>query len=1349
MSINQPGFEVIQRIATVSPTIMRPTLVPVCMGICNQVIEAYALDANGNQILNSSAHVSLPGILIASSAGPYLLLNTKTLIVSYKGGPAQTFTFVDNGAIGLTALQCKDQINSATVKPAGWAPYVHTSGASTYLMLKTVLPGDGEDLKVLGGTANSVFGFNDQFEVFGVGSYKNDDIYAAQTNFPDPRNLDDDDLDIDETTIRAFLSLGTTASSTQLQELKTTESFLRAGKDAVVAGGSAITFPTTTLTGKIIEATLLLGQAEKTYTFTHEYYGIDDTKIVTDAVLGAFPGTWNGEVLNFKVAGVSKSCTFVNPANADDVVDQINAAAGSIVCFRSTSAGVPAAAGNQITFQGGGKLWDGSTYIELINTGSTAWTNMGLTTAADRGSSLVRAINLGLGATVASENATVSDKLELASANGYLKVGDGTANTLLKLTDNTTRYAAAAVDDGDGDTLSPLLRFYGQTFSSSASAAEMTGTTRIGTPDIHKLDLIVGEDGNSNQTIEFDGGPIVPALVYNGAGLLVTDTLGMIVNGVAVKHTFTAAPAIAVAIAEINATAGQAVCYRSLQTGVADAAGTYIAFQVGGAVSVGGSIVLDISESTTDAWTALGISSPFASHKDIPQCLGNPLVSTNTVTFAALNTEILELYVGGKYIKTTFGVCASVQDAVDDINAAAAEIVCYPCTVAGVYDAAGTYIAFQVGGAEPTGGEVMAFFSDESTAWANIGFTGTVNLYQPLTALLAVINGTMGAGFAVASAGRLKMASAIIGDESKVELGLGTANTKLGLTDNDYEVGNPFPPAAADAVYCEGTFVGYILAAMPGGVGTDLKLDREVTHATYLKKYWYIQAREISSTAAGITRPTADLTINTAGDAAIKHDVVRDTYGEPITTALATLLLTYTGLRLDVTSRASSNPDLLTFETTTELQAALAPITTDNPLGLGMNFMMVNATSVECSGLGIDAKAADMAMGTLAAWQRAFTFLEAKEVYAIAPLTHDETVHGYGDAHIDKMNASDECGERIIFMCPEEPDRVLSQVIASGTDGDWTGANTFDTKVSGIAQALSALGINPAAIDASDGVYLDIALDAKNYNLSALSGTSISIRTSFSPGENDDSFYSITALPITLVSESFSILVRGELLLDTNGDPDFDAIATQYAALGQKYQYRKTFIVAPDEWTASVGGLSTLLPGYYMTAAIAGMVGQQPPQQPFTNFPILGGTSVTRHKRFTRNQLNTMAGGGIYWIIQDTDTSAIKCRHQLSTDVSSIERRELSITKVLDFVSKFMRLGLRSYIGRFNITQAFMDTIAAVIKGQLNFLIDAGILIGAEVSTIAQDANNPDTLLISIVCEIPYPCNYIRLTLVV
>jgi hypothetical protein len=173
-----------------------------------------------------------------------------------------------------------------------------------------------------------------------------------------------------------------------------------------------------------------------------------------------------------------------------------------------------------------------------------------------------------------------------------------------------------------------------------------------------------------------------------------------------------------------------------------------------------------------------------------------------------------------------------------------------------------------------------------------------------------------------------------------------------------------------------------------------------------------------------------------------------------------------------------------------------------------------------------------------------------------------------------------------------------------------------------------------------------------------------------------------------------------------------------------------------------------IIDGFYMSAAVAGMIGAQPPQQSFTNFPMTGFTRVIGSQdTFGTIPLNTMAAGGVYIIVQDAPATPLISRMALTTDMTSVETRTDSVTKIVDFVAKFMRTALKNFIGRFNITQGFLDSLGHVIQGILGFLADSGILIGSNLNNIVQDTTEPDQVDVDVTLDVPLPCNYIRLVL--
>jgi hypothetical protein len=106
-------------------------------------------------------------------------------------------------------------------------------------------------------------------------------------------------------------------------------------------------------------------------------------------------------------------------------------------------------------------------------------------------------------------------------------------------------------------------------------------------------------------------------------------------------------------------------------------------------------------------------------------------------------------------------------------------------------------------------------------------------------------------------------------------------------------------------------------------------------------------------------------------------------------------------------------------------------------------------------------------------------------------------------------------------------------------------------------------------------------------------------------------------------------------------------------------------------------------------------------------------------------------------------------RHQVTTDLTSVETTEQSITNALDYVSLFIRGGIRNFIGRYNISDTFLDTLASVVQGQLAWLVDKKVIAAGDLINIIQDTDNPTRTLIDITVLPFYPCNYVRITIIV
>lgn len=173
------------------------------------------------------------------------------------------------------------------------------------------------------------------------------------------------------------------------------------------------------------------------------------------------------------------------------------------------------------------------------------------------------------------------------------------------------------------------------------------------------------------------------------------------------------------------------------------------------------------------------------------------------------------------------------------------------------------------------------------------------------------------------------------------------------------------------------------------------------------------------------------------------------------------------------------------------------------------------------------------------------------------------------------------------------------------------------------------------------------------------------------------------------------------------------------------------------------------VPGYYMACAYAGATQRHKASQGFTNMSFAGITSVRMtNDYFTKSQLNKIASGGTAIFVQENEGAPVTCRHQLTTNMDTIETREYSITRIMDYIAKCARVTKRPYIGKYNINTAFLEMMGKLGEAILSRMVTDEIIISGNVTKVIQDPDQKDKIIECYQVQVPYPCNYIDITLV-
>ena len=336
--------------------------------------------------------------------------------------------------------------------------------------------------------------------------------------------------------------------------------------------------------------------------------------------------------------------------------------------------------------------------------------------------------------------------------------------------------------------------------------------------------------------------------------------------------------------------------------------------------------------------------------------------------------------------------------------------------------------------------------------------------------------------------------------------------------------------------------------------------------------------------------------------------------------------------------------------------------------------------------------------------------LETREIYAIGSITHNIDV-GTLQIHVDSMSAAESKKERIAIVNVPQP---------------WAGTafSTDSTEKTNTATAIRDSNIswlNRRVII----THPDVAYITETRHISTISPTWI--QNSFTGTAPAFAAYQLKA------KFAFDVFVGGK---------KYKAGTEITAAIWAEVR---------DAGWAGGDGMVTVkvpVPGYYYNALVVGQVIGQFPEQPLTNLPTTGLDEVYGSSDYYNEaQLNLIAEGGTYIMMQNNPSSPIVSRHQLTTDMTQVSKREVSIVKTLDYVAKFIRKSMVPYIGRYNITPAFLKLVNSILISISLYLTREGRIADMKILSVAVDDIAPDTIRVTVDIKVKYPVNYIKITL--
>lgn len=212
-----------------------------------------------------------------------------------------------------------------------------------------------------------------------------------------------------------------------------------------------------------------------------------------------------------------------------------------------------------------------------------------------------------------------------------------------------------------------------------------------------------------------------------------------------------------------------------------------------------------------------------------------------------------------------------------------------------------------------------------------------------------------------------------------------------------------------------------------------------------------------------------------------------------------------------------------------------------------------------------------------------------------------------------------------------------------------------------------------------------------------------------------------------------------------------DERADMYKSYGEGFGTRRmVHVMAPIVGIVEDGLNLETVPGYYACAMVGAYAQVMAPQNGMTNMALTGITrAFFTSDYFLERQLNTIASGGNFIIAQPNVWVQPFVRHQLTTNMDSLERREFSAVRALDYMAKMGRETYRPYIGKYLINEETMTTLYSVGNSLAQRWMTEGLANSASLKQIYVDPTQRDRVIICMDLELPIPLNYIKLVLYV
>lgn len=464
--------------------------------------------------------------------------------------------------------------------------------------------------------------------------------------------------------------------------------------------------------------------------------------------------------------------------------------------------------------------------------------------------------------------------------------------------------------------------------------------------------------------------------------------------------------------------------------------------------------------------------------------------------------------------------------------------------------------------------------------------------------------------------------------------------------------------------------------------------------------------------------------------------------------------ITRADLHIESRSLITSGTSSAITVSSLDVESKLGVANSKNPLGLAASVALQNSGTSTIKVLRISED-------TAAGYTSALPYINANpDAYAILPLTQSiSTINEYVVAAVSQSKP--EVGKfRIVLGSARSA--PLWSYWAGNRESEYgrvesafaTGNITFDAKASG---------------DEADAVLVDPEGGFLSVGGPAIGDTLIWIED-WSGGDAFTcivkSIESSSKITVALPKDTAFILNNANTEVHYTGAKDIKNsredqvtdILKDIAPLTSNADLAKRLVmVYPGEVSV---GTEAGLPGYYLTAAVGGMLAAFEPHRPKNQIALSGIADIEYSNLgyFTDAQIDALSDGGYFVLIQEIAGGLPFCVHQVTTAyknyASTQEYSELSVVNNFDYISSVFKNSLNPYVGVWNVIPQAYSSIMASLDSSILSLQSRSVdrigapLVSGEVVSVEPSAVDAGTVNVIMDVQLPKVLNKIRLEVI-